>query len=716
MRANQTEFINIIALPNTTFVIPVYQRNYDWRMENCKQLFNDILKIVNSDEYHFIGTICRKKSEKNQYVIIDGQQRITSIMLLLKAIHDITLNRNLKCKIQNQFLINQYNENTNKLKLKPIKKDESVFNKLIMQETFDENCYDFIEKNSNIYRNYILFKELILNRTQEKIENQNICEEIAEAIERLQIVDLELDNENPQVIFESLNSTGLDLTNIDLIRNYILMALPYKDQERLYLTYWMPIEELLGMDVMENFIVHYTIFKKRNTYINIESKNIKISSNNIYKTFKQIYGYINVEKAERLFIDMYKYAQYYAHFTKDNSYSHDLIDKKLNIIFNILESNDTSILLLYLYEEYETDKINREIFNHLLDYIICYIFRCAVCGKSGMSKIFATQCLQKLIYELESNKKVYALLKDNKNKEYEDIFLNVLNSGRGDSSWPKDKEFVDTLRKKDIYNSLKGKKGKYLLYTIDNYFNKKECPNFEDATIEHIMPATLSKDWKNYLNEKNDLMNYENALNILGNLTLTGYNPELSNKNFEKKKDIYYHSAFTITRDICSYKEWTSKEIEKRGNNLALIAQQCWKIPHEFNNEATIDTGITYNLKCDASMFTWTKPNEITIMGKQYDIKNWNDLLVIIAKEFYYIDKYLFLELIEYDGFPGRKKIISTIDYGHMEKIDSNLYIDTSNSAKTNLEIARAIVSYFDTIERTNFMDEITFTLRKTRY
>ena len=235
MDVRKDSIYRFISAGEATFVIPVYQRNYDWKRDNCLQLFNDVINLTATHKTHFIGTICYKSHGRNDFVIIDGQQRLTSIMLMMKAIYDICDDEKLRKKINDRYLINDYSKYSDggkKLKLKPIKKDESVFDKLMgTEKAYTSEIFSTEEKVTNIFKNYELFIEL----TQKEVARGKSLDEIEDAVEGLEIVEICLTDENPQVIFESLNSTGLGLTNTDLLRNYLLMSLAYKDQEVLSL-------------------------------------------------------------------------------------------------------------------------------------------------------------------------------------------------------------------------------------------------------------------------------------------------------------------------------------------------------------------------------------------------------------------------------------------------------------------------------------------------
>ena len=275
MDVRKDSIYRFISAGEATFVIPVYQRNYDWKRDNCLQLFNDVINLTATHKTHFIGTICYKSHGRNDFVIIDGQQRLTSIMLMMKAIYDICDDEKLRKKINDRYLINDYSKYSDggkKLKLKPIKKDENVFDKLMgTEKAYLSEIFSVEEKVTNIFKNYELFIEL----TQKEVTRGKSLDEIEDAVEGLEIVEICLTDENPQVIFESLNSTGLGLTNTDLLRNYLLMSLAYKDQEVLYQNYWMRIEELIKSENMEQFLVDYLILKRKSNDLTENGKKAK---------------------------------------------------------------------------------------------------------------------------------------------------------------------------------------------------------------------------------------------------------------------------------------------------------------------------------------------------------------------------------------------------------------------------------------------------------
>ena len=273
MKADNLEFLVFIE-GKKTFCIPVYQRNYDWKRTQCITLFKDIEKIAVDDsrQSHFLGTIVYVEGDSSanfrQFIVIDGQQRLTSIMLLLKAIVDLTDNEKLKQEIKEDYLINRLAKDESlRIKLKPMKSDLRNYQKLI-----DDQIHEMEE--SQILLNYNLFLDLI--------NQSNLTpEELYHGIQKLEIVYIQLakEIENPQLIFESLNSTGLDLTQADLIRNYLLMGQKYSQQEKLYCNYWVKLEKMLPDAMISDFIRDYLTLKS----------GIIHNKDKVYNAFKEHY-------------------------------------------------------------------------------------------------------------------------------------------------------------------------------------------------------------------------------------------------------------------------------------------------------------------------------------------------------------------------------------------------------------------------------------------
>ena len=513
MKANEKYLIRFLESSDTNFVIPVYQRNYDWKKEQCKQLYDDLVNMIkNNYKTHFFGTIVsiyNDSARSREYLIIDGQQRITTISLLLLAIYNLIESGRLKSdsiikeKILNQYLINQYSNEGCKIKLKPIKEDRNAFEKLFSKD-------ELIEE-SNITLNYNYFYERI-------ILGEITIDELYSAVERLMIVEIELKNgeDDPQLIFESLNSTGLDLTDADKVRNFILMNKPSKKQEELYNNYWNKVEKNTNYLVTQ-FIRDYLTMKE-NKIPNI---------NKIYVSFKK-YIEENAIDIEVCLKDMLKFSTYYKSLITSNTSMKDadIIIKNINK----LEVTVSYPFLLEVFDDYKNNEINEEELVEVLKIIESYIFRRIICKAP-------TNALNKVFMNLSKEiKKI-----DNYKENYLEIFKYILTNKKSSQRFPSEDEFKLKFLECDVY-SWKSKNKIYLLEQLENYDNNEKVDienliNEKKLSIEHIMPQTLTLSWKNALGEGYNEV-YAKYIGTIGNLTLTGYNSSLSNKSFIEKRDM----------------------------------------------------------------------------------------------------------------------------------------------------------------------------------
>lgn len=683
MQAYVTELTELMT-GRKLFSIPVYQRNYDWKKENCEQLFFDIEQIAISKRNHFLGTVVYMQDKSTatfpKYIIIDGQQRITSMMLLIKAIHDVWENEDYKADMSNLFLKVRSGVGGYKIKLKPIDSDCEVYEKLIDLNDFNEDYFSEEEKNSNVYINYNLFKKLIYNS---KVE----IDKLYEALYRLEIVEIQLDKENPQSIFESLNSTGLDLTNTDLLRNYLLMSLEYEKQEEFYKKYWLQIEKLLGSENIEQFMIYYLMLKKKSDSIIQKGKKAKITSKNLYYSYKQIFqdDTESVEKIEKRMKDLLKYANYYRDFIVSDRPKKGYISKLMFELFSDLDNLHASPAMFFFYDKYKNNEITEEDFGEILKIFISYTFRIKVCGGTSGNQFYALM-LPKL-----------TLI------NYDTIFIDkiweIFNQGKGNYAFPSDIKFRENLENKDLYITLRNDTCRYMLDKIERN-RSKEVPDIYNATIEHIMPQTLSSDWKDYLKKYGDLNydNHEQIIHKLGNLTLTKENSILSNNLFENKKTNYKFSNYSYTRELSKYNKWTSKEIQARSKKLSEVATKIWYLPNKFNQNKTKSNDY-FNLNDDFESFTKTRPSCIKINNIEHAINNWTSFYVLTMHELYAINKNLFKDLVHFSLVGRKVKFISfdENDFIKPEKIDLNLYIegDSHTNTKTVLTLLKDIIDYY---------------------
>lgn len=558
MKATETYLIDYMDGANTRFRIPIYQRNYNWlAKDQCQQLWEDLIFIDNEQKKnHFFGSIVSASdpSGDKTRIIIDGQQRLTTISLLLAAIVN-------KCKvakekdpslplpnleeIENLYLGKR--TKTEKLKLKLTKDD---------MHAFEQVCEGNIRNvpNSNIVKNYNFFFEKI---------NLGNAKNIYESIKKLQIVDISItaEDSDPQLIFESLNDYGMGLTDADKIRNYILMNITdEKRQEYLHNTYWYEIEMNAGLSNAEEttkFIRYYL------QYIGcgIPQKDA------VYKDFKT-YAKNSDKSIEEILRNMLRISDVYRKIIQQSFDSRD-INYHLSIVINDLKKAVVIPFLFDVFVKLEDGDITAEAVVEVLKIVESYLFRRDVCKErsANMDKFF-----NNLIVEVNN-------IRDRHKADYLDVFKYSVMTANGIYTFPNDKKFESAIKENSLYAQIP-KLCKYMLLRIENYGRDKERVVSDNLTVEHVMPQSTPKNtyWQNYLGL--DWQNvYANNVHTLGNLTLTGYNSDLSNKPFEDKKKMdkgFCSSPLKLNKYLSEVDEWNEENIKRRGEMLADIALKCW--------------------------------------------------------------------------------------------------------------------------------------------
>ncbi len=540
---------------NKQFVIPIYQRPYSWTIKQCSQLWSDILKAARDDAVfgHFIGSIVYitqgpTSATLPQYLVIDGQQRLTTVSLLLAALGKaIEANRGSAevsgDEIQDLYLTNRHGKGDLRYKLVLTQSDREVLSRLVEDQPLPSSA------SPRVVENYQFFVERIANATMDHDALYN-------GLAKLVIVDVALDGryDNPQLIFESLNSTGLDLSQSDLIRNYVLMGLEVKDQEEVYNLYWHPMEVALTdtqhPEAFDGFM---------RDYLTVKTGRIP-NINDVYPAFKA-YVQDSSSPIKEIVADIHRYATYYVQFAFERSK-----DKVLKEIFgdiNALRVNVAYPFMLELLDDYAQGHVTREDLLEILRLVESYIFRRSICGipTNTLNKTFAglAREVDRGNY-LESVKAAF-LLKDSYRR------------------FPPDDEFAAELVVKDVYNF---RTRNYLLRKLENY-GRKEKVVVENYTIEHVMPQNpnLSPEWQRELGP-----NWEELqaryLHTLGNLTLTGYNSQLSDRPFEEKRTIpggFVHSPLQLNESLAQLHHWNEDAIRRRAATLASIALKVWAAP-----------------------------------------------------------------------------------------------------------------------------------------
>ncbi|GAA7330429.1 DUF262 domain-containing protein [Helicobacter pylori] len=543
MRVTESTINNFFALTGTIFSIPVYQRNYTWEEENCEKLLQDIVSISQNKKTHFMGSITYvlhliddKKSlrQLQEFVIIDGQQRVTTIMLLLKAIETKIQNEGIKKEINN--LLNLAGQ---RLRLKPIKSDKEAFD-LVMQNRSHE-----LQGISHIRNNYKFFtKEL-----ERYISKGYRIEEIYGAFLRLKIVaiGLELGEDDPQVVFESINATGVQLKGLDLIRNYLMMGENSENQKHLYDTYWVPLENWLGEKDLNDFI---------KTYLRIYFEDrLKENEREVYYALKAHHRDNFPNDIQGLMSDMREYGRIYQIFLDRDHYflergdSRQLANLRLRIKDLVkIKFGVAKPFVLRCARDFEEGKLDYENFYEILQILISYFVRRSVCGDSSPT---LTRVLYSLYRQLEN---VSA-----------DALKRYLGKSVGQMAFPND----DKIKAAFVCNAYSANQVcKFILLEIEKLSNA-EPPREENLEVEHFYPKTPTQEWHDMVG---DYFTFEqDYLNNFGNLTLSGQNQKLGNKPYEAKIELMerYSSLHLNDYFLNNTHSWGIEEVKARSEYLA---------------------------------------------------------------------------------------------------------------------------------------------------
>jgi len=582
MKANETKVEDFLSSNKTQFLIPVYQRNYDWSTSQCNQLLNDILEVGTDNKMnaHFIGSVVYvhddvyTASRIKELTIIDGQQRLTTITLIYLVLHRLAKelgDEELENDIYETILINKFGSEDEKLKLRPTDNNDKAL-KYLLRSDENEEYPDF----SKLIDNFNYFKGRITE------ENNQV---VLTGLSKLMFVEISLDREkdNPQRIFESLNSTGLELSQADLIRNYILMGLNRRDQNKIYQNYWEIIEKL-AKDETRN-VSRVSDFIR--DYLTLENKNIP-NKGKVYLEFKAKYPTSTLDILEANLSNIKSLVNHYNKLTNPGNETDKEIKLQLEYIKR-LEINVAYPFLMKVYDDYTSAVIDKSIFLKVLDLIQSFAWRRFILGlpTNALNKIFMN-----LYDKVDKNDYLFSIQKS-------------LLQRSGVQRFPKNTEVIDALKVKDVYN-IKSKNRIYLLERLENHENREPVliEGNEDITIEHIFPQNPHAKWKIDLGNDEYVFIKENYLNTIGNLTLSGNNGDLGNKPFVDKRDMnkdgkeqgYKFSKLWLNRYLAGLSKWNESEIGKRFELIAERFINIWTLPEiELQDEPERDEVNIFN-------------------------------------------------------------------------------------------------------------------------
>lgn len=680
MNGNAQKLIKYLDGASKRFIIPVYQRNYDWKMEHCKQLYDDLVKIIRQNrKSHFFGSIVSVQSESGtmeEFLIIDGQQRLTTISLLLLAIYHllssgkmVSRDHQLTDKILKKYLIDEYEPEEKRIKLKPIKNDQKAFGILFDQD--EEYIPD-----SNLTINYRYFYDRIQHGELD-------IDELFDAICKLEIINISLNHEdNPQLIFESLNSTGLNLSEGDKIRNYILMGLPNDQQTKFYEKYWNRIESYTDYDV-SSFVRDYLSIKQQSTP----------NMNSVYPTFKKYVEDAEVADIEPLLKDLLEYAKRYAFLIKGGH-----SDERLNSCIYRLNRLSTSVTRPFLLEVIrlsESGALTADELIEVFHFTESYLFRRAICDlpTNALNKIFLL--LHREIIRFDGDE-----------SHYVEKFKYALLSKRERTRFPSDEEFAECMSTRNIY----GMNPKNKLYLFERLENSETSETKDvwghldrgEYSIEHIMPQHLTAAWIVSLGDNYEAI-HTNWLHRLANLTLTAYNSRYSNSPFAEKRDMphgFKDSGLRINQWVGRKEQWGLPELEERDQLLKNTVIGIWPYPtSNYHPQKKQMDAIALD---EDVILTGRVLSKYSFKGAEQPVASWADMYQQVITMLHSENKAVLTKLAVSQDPAVDLSLhfsMSPTSFNSCRQIDTDLYVWTGTDTQYKINNLRKIFAIFDVPE-----------------
>lgn len=636
MNASKTKLQPLIE-GQKQYVVPLFQRRYTWDNKNWTALWDDLLEVCEEAEprEHFFGSIVTLPTQSvpegiTKYTLIDGQQRLTTTLILLAAIRDAQ--PLLAEEIQNTLLTNPYKSNSDTFKLLPtqVEGDRAAFLHIIKPEPGQEA----VATNSNIPRAYRFFHKKLRSAEAPSLERL-----MRIVVNNLVVVSIVLDSkdDNPFLIFESLNAKGERLSQADLIRNYFFMRMPMDKQAEVHRLHWEPMEGALG-DGLSEYIRHFLmkdgdIVRQGDVYLTLKARADKRD---------------NAQTSDYL-AEVARFAGYYAKLTQPNKETDAALRERFERL-NRIEVTVAYPLLLNVYNEYSNERLSWQDFILLLDTLENFLLRRFVCAVPtyGLNKIFPP------LYEQA--------------RKQGDLVQGVRNV-LATKNYPRDAEFKDRLMNSSLYG--KGEripKAKLILERLETSFGHKEQVTFDNLTIEHVMPQTLTLWWREHLGTQ-QLALHESHLHTLGNLTLTAYNSNLSNFGFPEKKAILAQSHVNLNAYFTPLARWDGEAINQRANVLSDKALEIWSDFAPSRPDATSSQDVT-----------GTTPRRIEILGHSQNVASWRDVLEATLKILYELDPDVLPKLVA-----EQSRVVVSHDAANLRsprQIADGFFVEENQSAR----------------------------------
>jgi uncharacterized protein with ParB-like and HNH nuclease domain len=680
MKASEINLNRFLSQTDTQFVIPVYQRNYDWTESQCKQLLDDILTAGLSDKIsaHFIGSIVYVHDDVysaagiRELSIIDGQQRLTTITLIYIALYRLlkSMGDHQKlARIHETYLINKFAADEEKLKLRPTENNDRAIKHLLSGD--DENSFD--GGFSRVISNFGYFNG--------RINGENI-EAVLCGLNKLMFVEVSLERgkDDAQRIFESLNSTGLELSQADLIRNFILMGLSRKKQNDIYVKYWQKIE----LNAKELSTNQSRVSDFIRDYLTLKTKKIP-NKGSVYAHFKDRFPALEYEDLETLLEDLKILSRHYHKFINPDQESDPNICRQLRNVEQ-LEINVSYPFLLQVFSDYEHELINKIQLLEVMELIQSFVWRRFILG-------LPTNALNKIFMRLYEDVNL---------KDYVASIACSLMKKKGPQRFPRNAEILTTVAEKDFYN-IKPKNRTYFLQRLENHNNKEpvQLEGNSDITIEHIFPQTPEAKWKELLDEEAYQTFVENHLHTIGNLTLSGNNGSLGNKIFAEKKQMnhdgkeqgYTFSRLWLNRYLKDIDQWNLETYEERTRLMSERVLEIWcypafDIPDTSSNE-------------EVSIFeaedpTGRKLEYAVFADERRDVTNVSDLYLLVMRELYARNPEPFFASSLRDRLRLSKK---SSDCRNALELHDGCYIEGNLSSLAKFERLQEVLTLFDSEE-----------------
>ena len=693
MKGSEEYLYNFMEGRRKRFVIPVYQRNYNWKYEQCKQLFDDLVILHrNGKSSHFFGSIVSVNDNSKEYTIIDGQQRLTTVSLIMIAmiksvengVFDSESDKKICANIKQDYIVAD-DDDVNKLRLRPYNDDKEAFSRIV----FDTE--DRYNEASNVTVNFRYFYDRLVT------EREVSLSDLIDAIEKLQIISIELkpdQGDDPQLIFESLNSTGLALTESDKIRNYILMGLKPEKQERLYRNYWYQIERC-SKEKLDDFIFNYLLI----------SSGQKVKMGDIYKDFKI---FTSGKDSEELLSEMKHYAEIFSKMK-----NHDLGDGIANRIKERIDRLGQTVadpffmsyMNLYTEKQFPAEELRK-----MLSLVESYMFRRIICGEpsNALRNMFAS--LHRRVLRLQANTEY----------PYSSVLTYLLENMQ--TVFPDDTKFANSFGEKDIYH-LRSNIRSYILDRLErkdnaetiNVFDRLEGvnrpANEKPFSVEHVMPQTLSDAWITELGGNSIVAAeiHKKWVHTIANLTVTAYNSELSNAAFSKKKEMVFSVGGIQLNDfIRSQSAWGEDQLKKRQKLLVKEALQIWGYPQtDFIPSLPLAQQVT--LDDEEFNFKGKKLRSVMLLGKEYKLSNmeWSKAILWVYKQLFELDPQPLFDLA---ADTKELYIIQTPEV-NTNKISEGVYIYLNNDTNTKIRVLRRVAEKY-LLNSGDTNDDIVFVMK----